>query len=138
MATNAAASVKQSLGRALHHGEEDVFDTFYRIFLDADPRVPEQFVDTDWEEQKRLLRQGVNKVIGFYEGSVTSQHALDRIRHTHGRERLNIPPELYHFWVESMIEAVREHDPEFSPTLEQQWRDVLRHGTDFVKAGYEE
>ena len=138
MATNAAYPVKQSLGRALHHGEGDVFDTFYRIFLDCDSRVPEQFVNTDWQEQKRLLRQGVNNVVSFYDGSVTSQHALERIRYTHGHDRMNIPPVLYDCWVESMIDAIRQYDPEFGPELERQWREVLRHGADYVKAGYEE
>ncbi|MEF8793122.1 hypothetical protein [Thiohalorhabdus sp.] len=92
MATHTASAVKQSLGRALHYAESEVFDTFYRIFCDCDSRVPELFVNTDWLEQKRLLRQGGNHVIGFYDGSVTSQNALERIRYTHGRDRLNIPP----------------------------------------------
>ncbi|HKJ88519.1 MAG TPA: globin [Gammaproteobacteria bacterium] len=136
MASDAAGAVKNSLGRCLHNG--DVFGTFYRIFLDSDPRIPKLFAETDWEEQKRLLRHGVNSVIGFYEGSATGTSALERIRFTHGRERLNIPPDLYGRWVDSMIGAVRELDPQFDPLLEQSWRDVLNHGTGFVKEGYEE
>ncbi|MFP4561108.1 MAG: globin [Thiohalorhabdus sp.] len=136
MQTNPVDRVKRSLGRSLHQG--DVFDTFYRIFLDSDPRIREQFTETDWEEQKRLLRQGVNNVIGFYEGSATGRSALSRIRQTHCRERMDISPELYDYWVESMIKAVQRLDPDFDPTLEQSWRDVLRYGTEFVKAGYEQ
>lgn len=136
MPSQRVSDVKQSLGRCLHHG--DVFDTFYEIFLKSDPRIPEQFVGTEWEEQKRLLRQGVNNVIGYFDESFTAQSALERIRYTHGRDRLNIPPALYELWMDSMIEAVRQHDPEFDSVLEKEWREVLRKGTDFVKAGYEE
>jgi len=136
MSSQSAAPVKQSLGRCLHNG--DVFDTFYNIFLECDPRIPHQFTNTDWEEQKRLLRQGINKVIGFYEGSFTGQSALERIRHTHGRDRLNIPPDLYSCWVETMIEAVKRFDPEFDPFLEEKWRHVLSYGTHYVREGYEE
>ena len=136
MENNPAVPVKKSLGRCLHHG--DVFGTFYERFLESDPEIPEQFANTDWEEQKALLRHGINKVIGFYEGSFAGQNALERIRYTHGRDRMNIPPRLYEFWIESMIEAVKRFDPQVDSVLEDQWREVLRYGTDFVKAGYEE
>jgi len=136
MSEKEVESVKSSLGRSLHNG--DVFGTFYNMFLECDNRVTEQFAETDWEEQKRLLRQGVNKVIGFWEGSFTSQKALERIRYTHGKDRLNIPPDLYGCWVESMIAAVKRYDPDFDPALEQQWRDVLWQGAEFIKAGFEE
>ena len=56
MAEETADAVKKSLGRCLMNG--DVFGTFYDIFLEGDPRIPELFAYTDWEEQKRLLRQG--------------------------------------------------------------------------------
>jgi hemoglobin-like flavoprotein len=128
--------VKKSLGRCLHEG--DVFDAFYRVFLEQDPRIPERFTNTDWEEQKRLLRHGVNNVIAFHDGSYTARNALERIRYTHGRDRLNIPPDLYDFWIESMITAVRQFDPEFDTRLEESWRQLLREGVDFVRAGYEE
>jgi len=128
--------VKKSLGRCLHQG--DVFETFYHIFLRQDSRISERFANTDWEEQKRLLRHGMNNVIAFHDGSYTAQSALERIRYTHGRDRLNIPPALYDFWIESMIEAVREFDPELDSQLEESWRQLLREGSDFVKAGYEE
>ena len=128
--------VKKSLGRALLNG--DIFDTFYGIFLQADPRIPVLFANTSWEDQKGLLRQGVNNVISFYEGSVTAKSAMDRIRHTHGRDRMNIPPDLYDKWVESMIKAVEQHDPQFTPELAQHWREVLGHGAAYIRAGYEE
>ncbi len=126
--------VKKSLGRCLHQG--DVFETFYALFLERDPRISELFVNTDMQEQKRLLRHGLNNVVAFHEGSFTAQKAMERIRYTHGRDRMNIPPDLYHHWVEAMIEAVRQFDPEFDSRLEASWRQVLREGVDFVRAGY--
>ncbi len=128
--------VKRSLGRSLING--DVFTTFYDFFLRADPRIPQLFENTDWEEQKRLLRQGVNSVISFYDGSQTAKSTMDRIRYTHGRDRKNIPPDLYDFWVDSMVKAVKEHDDQFTPELEERWKEILTYGADFVRSGYEE
>ncbi|HKJ70160.1 MAG TPA: globin [Gammaproteobacteria bacterium] len=136
MTSQMVDDVKKSLGRCLHRG--DVFDTFYRIFLEQDPRIRQMFANTDWNEQKRLLRHGMNNVIAFHDDSYTARKALERIRYTHGRDRLNIPPDLYDAWVESMVQAVRELDPEVSPALEASWRQVLGEGVAFVRAGYEE
>ncbi|KPV41922.1 hypothetical protein AN478_00010 [Thiohalorhabdus denitrificans] len=136
MADSTTNAVKRSLGRCLLNG--DVFGTFYDIFLDSDPRVRELFASTEWEAQKALLRQGVNNVISFYEGSATAQSAMDRIRQTHSKAQMGIPPDLYDSWVSSMLEAVRRHDPELDAELEAAWREVLTQGVDFVRAGYEE
>ncbi|MFP4615312.1 MAG: globin [Thiohalorhabdus sp.] len=136
MPSDTTEAVKKSLGRCLHHG--DVFGTFYQIFLQRDPRIPELFANTDMEEQKKLLRNGVNNVIAFYDQSFTAKSVLERIRYTHGRSRLNIPPDLYGHWVEAMIQAVGQFDPDFDPLLEQSWRNVLNNGTEFVMAGYHE
>ena len=105
MADETADAVKKSLGRCLMDG--DVFSTFYEIFLDSDPRIPGRFAETQWEEQKRLLRQGVNNVISFYTGSLTAQSSMDRIRQSHRRARMDIPPDLYDAWISSMVEAPR-------------------------------
>lgn len=35
-----------------------------------------------------------------------------------------------------MIEAVRQFDPEFDGRLEASWRQILREGADFIRAGY--
>jgi len=128
--------VKKSLGRSLIKG--DVFGTFYDIFLQGDPRILERFQNTEWEEQKRLLRQGVNNVLSFYEGSATAKSTLDRLRETHGSGQMNIPPDLYDVWVESMIHAVGQHDDQFDDELAEKWREVLTYGVDYVRSGYEE
>ena len=136
MSSQIVDDVKKSLGRCLHEG--DVFEAFYRIFLKQDSRISERFANTDWEEQKRLLRHGMNNVIAFHDGSYTAKTALERIRYTHGRDRLNIPPVLYGYWIDSMVEAVREFDPQFDSGLEASRRQQLQEGVDFVKAGDEE
>lgn len=135
MADEITDAVKKSLGRCLMNG--DVFSTFYDIFLDSDPRIRELFANTHWEEQKRLLRQGVNNVISYYGGSATAQSAMDRIRKTHCRSAMDIPPDLYDHWVTSMVSAVQRHDPQFTPELEKYWTEVLTYGVEYVRAGYE-
>ncbi len=51
---------------------------------------------------------------------------------------MNIPPDLYDVWVDSMVKALAEHDPELGSELEDGWREILTYGADYVRSGYEE
>ncbi len=37
-----------------------------------------------------------------------------------------------------MVKAVKEHDDQFTPELEERWKEILTYGADFVRSGYEE
>jgi len=50
-----ASNVQNSYGRCLSNG--DLIETFYDIFLSSDPKIKERFANTDFANQKKLLRQ---------------------------------------------------------------------------------
>lgn len=126
--------VQQSLGRAVING--DLFQTFYDIFMDSHADVRPLFVDTDFEKQKHLLKQGVNLAILGAKGSSMGLRGIARIAESHNRHGLDIQPHLYRFWLRSFLEAVSRHDREYSPELEEAWREVLQATIDRITAAY--
>lgn len=127
-------SVEQSLGRAVLSG--DLFQTFYDIFMESHADIRPRFVDTDFDKQKQLLRQGVNLAIMAAKGSATGLRGTERIAKSHNREGLDIQPRLYGYWLASFLEAISRHDKEFSPELEESWREVLQETIDRITAAY--
>ena len=50
------------------------------------------------------------------------------------QEVLAITPAMYAMWLDSLCEAVRRHDPEYSAELEQQWRVAMGSSIDAMIA----
>ncbi len=132
---NDPEEVKQSLVRCMITG--DVIGRFYEIFLDSHPDIKPRFANTEFDTQKQLLRQSVNLAIMFANENDVGKKGIGRIRKSHNKSSLNIPPELYPYWKKSFIQAASEFDLEFSDELKQQWDSVLQKTIDFVIDGYE-
>jgi hemoglobin-like flavoprotein len=128
------SAVKQSYGRAL--GNHDLMDDFYNKFIKSHSDIAKHFVNTDLKVQQEVLKQSLSMAILFPQENMIARHAMERIRKSHAHDALNIKPELYGHWLESLLAVVKESDPEFTPELEQQWRSVLGHVLDFIKSGY--
>ncbi|MBM4124806.1 MAG: globin [Nitrospira sp.] len=111
-------------------------DRFYDIFLSSNPTIAPMFKNTDFAKQKRLIRAGITMVMMHADGNKTGTQALDRIAQSHGRHNLNIAPSLYPYWIDSLIKAVQECDPQWDGKLEVEWRAALRKGTDHITAQY--
>ena len=126
--------VKESLVRCMITG--DVIGRFYEIFLESHPDIKPKFANTDFDSQKRLLRQSVNLAIMFANGNPIGKKGIERIRSSHNRVGLNILPELYTYWKKSFIQVASEFDPEFSDELKKQWDFVLQKTIAYIIDGY--
>ena len=135
MHINNSESVKLSFARCIIKG--DVVGRFYEIFLDSHPDIKPRFAKTDFDSQKQLLRQSVNLAIMFANDHPVAINGINRIRQSHSQSGMNIPPDLYHYWKKSFIQAATEFDPEFSDKLNRQWDSVLQKTIDFIIEGYE-
>lgn len=49
---------------------------------------------------------------------------------------MNIDPNLYDFWINSLIKSVKECDEKLTPLLETEWRTTLRTGVDRIVSFY--
>ena len=128
-------SIKQSYGRCLLKG--DLIGRFYEIFLESHPDVKPLFANTDFDIQKQALRQGINLMIMFTNESAVGKSGMKRIRDSHSRSGLNIPPNLYQYWKDSLLQALSEFDSKFSDNLRTEWDQNLQIAIDFIIEGYE-
>ena len=127
-------AVKKSYGRALSN--KNLMTDFYNKFIVSHPDVAKKFAGVDLQKQREVLKQSLSMAILFPQDNLIAKHAMERVYKTHGRNKLNISPELYKYWLNSLVSVVAESDPEFTPELEQQWRLLLSQVIDYIKAGY--
>ncbi len=100
--------------------DERFLDTFYDGFLSKSPAIAQMFANTDFKIQKLMLRQSLLELLCFDREMSGTREEIERLGRRH--KELNVTPEMYLMWLDSLCEAVKKHDPEYSPGLEQLWR----------------
>lgn len=117
--------LQQSYGRCLR--EKNFIERFYEIFLDSHPEIRPMFANTDFQKQRMALRRGISAAITHASGSALSRSTMDQMAHAHSRRgHAPVRPDLYPHWVDSLVQAVKETDPEITPALEQRWRQGMQ------------
>ena len=124
--------VMQSYGRCC--ASPSFFDTFYRHLLASSPAIREKFTKTDMTAQKHLLRAGILNLVLYARGM--SDTKLRTLGQSHSREGFDIRPELYDLWLDSLLLAVKQHDPELNGEDLAAWREVLGKGINLIKSYY--
>ena len=135
--TAVAQSVSQSYGRCL--GQKGFLQRFYDIFLASSPDLAPMFVNTDFEKQVELLRASIAYAITYAENPENSiaKQKLEAVGETHSIGKINVKPELYPFWINSLVQTVSEFDPKFSPDIEANWRTAVQPTIDLLKSKYQ-
>jgi hemoglobin-like flavoprotein len=128
------ATFSGSLSRCL--ADPAFLTRFYELFVGSSPEVAEKFKDTDFDRQKRALSSSLYVMVMAMEGGAPALAYLERIAERHGRQELDIRPELYDTWLSCLLQAVREHDPQFTEELEQLWRETMQQGIRFMLERY--
>ncbi len=111
---------------------QDFFGAFYLRFLAADARVADRFAQTDMARQRSMLRKSFHHMANFYVSTEVSDY-LARIAESHGPGQLNIPPDLFDLWLDTLLGVVRDFDPAYSMEVELAWRVVLAPGLAYMK-----
>src|SRR5262245_29427908 len=84
-------------------GESEAFyDTFYKVFLGKSPEIPPLFAHTDFKKQKLLLKATVGIMVRNRIDDERARLSLERVAETHSRKGLNIRPNLYELWLDSL------------------------------------
>ncbi|MBV2133898.1 globin [Pseudomonas sp. MAP12] len=128
----AANRVMQSYGRCC--ASPNFFDTFYQHFLASSPAIRDKFTKTNMVAQKQLLRAGILNLVLYARGM--SDTKLRALGQSHSREGLDIRPELYDLWLDSLLLAVKEHDKDADTDILAAWREVLGKGINLIKSFY--
>ncbi len=124
------SEIDKSYGRCCANA--GFLDRFYEIFLSSHPSIPALFAHTDFAKQKALLRSGIAMVVMHAQGDVFGTRALNKIAESHSKSNLDINPCFYPLWIDSLMQAIKECDPELTPALESAWRRVLEAGALYI------
>ncbi len=128
------ADVRASFDRCEKSG--DFAECFYEIFLNSSPEIAPLFAKTDFEQQRRLLRATVYIIVTRDVDDPRGQETLERIGRSHGRSELDIRPELYEIWLDSLCETAKRLDPGWTPDLESSWRERMAPGIALITSLY--
>lgn len=131
---NVPRDIRDSWVRAAGSG---VMQTFYKNFLDSDPRIKPFFAQTDMNAQMTVLAKSMTFMLNYPTGDPIAARQFNLLGVTHSRNGMNIPPDLYSSWVESLIRALRQHDNQWSSELESSWRRQVAPGIEVMKNAYE-
>jgi hemoglobin-like flavoprotein len=132
-------SVKKSYGRCVltRDAKKRFFSHFYDAFLNSHPAIAPLFANTDFDRQTSILKNAISMTIMYAEKQdELAKDVLTRVRRSHSRERYNVKPEYYTYWLNSLIATLRVCDPDFNEPLEQHWRNMMRISIGYIVEGY--
>jgi hemoglobin-like flavoprotein len=116
--------LQQSYGRCLR--EKNFIERFYEIFLVSHPAIKPMFDKTDFQTQRMALRHGISAAISHASGSSLTKRTMDQMAAVHSRTgHAPVSPDLYPYWVDSLVQAVEETDPQATPQLLSRWRQGM-------------
>ena len=127
-------AAKESLKRCL--GSEAFLDIFYNKFLSVSDDIRNKFANTRFENQKIMLKASLHIMLMLARGDLKNTQTMQQLADVHGAKTLDIRPEYYHSWVESMLYAIQQTDPQYTPELGESWRQALQPGIDFMLSKY--
>ena len=109
-------------------------ERFYSEFINSSPEVASVFSHTNMERQKAMLSASLYQLMNYYgSNDEKAKKYIQQLGAQHGVYGHKIPLHLYDLWLESLITAVKESDPQFDPSLEAIWREVMTQGIDVIK-----
>ena len=89
------------------------------------------FRATDMEKQVGMLRASLYTMMHASGNSILASNQVEAMGGRHAR--LGVTAGLYDMWLESLLAAAAETDPEFTPEVERAWREGLGPGIERMK-----
>ena len=113
--------------------EQEFLATFYARFLLTDKDVAAMFAKTDMDHQFNMLRESFHRLVDF---SITQEKNdyIVRLAKVHGSSGHKVIPRFYDNWLDALMEAIHEVDPEATAEVETAWRVVLAPGIAFMRS----
>lgn len=124
--SSVTASARRCLAAPAFHG------VFFDDLARRAPGAVALFAGADERILRNFLRNAITLLLMDAAGSPNAADRLDYVRTHHGPDALNVRPEWFAHWVESLMHSVRGVDPEYSAALEASWRRVIAAGVQKV------
>jgi hemoglobin-like flavoprotein len=122
-----------SYQRAISPDFELFFKRFYDNLINTDPQIAALFSNTDMDRQVKMLMQSMTLIISFA-ATMEADGEIYQLAIMHGKDKLNVPAEMYDIWLECLVDTVKECDPEFNSQVETAWRVVMSPGLEYMKS----
>ncbi|WP_210396480.1 globin [Motiliproteus sediminis] len=113
----------------------EFIDNFYQRFMETSSDVTARFANVDMDHQVVMLRGSLELMLGCVHEQDPAQ-SLAALAELHSRRGVDIPPQLYDYWLSSLLSTVRAYDHECDAELLAAWERVLSPGIRCMKAGY--
>ena len=115
-----------SFERIIYRGDQGdaFFSTFYQLFIAASPEVERIFAQVDLARQKLMLQRSLYMAMDFA-SSRTETEIIKKYALIHGPAQHNIPANLYVLWLDTLMQAVQQHDPKCNADVKLAWKLVL-------------
>lgn len=135
MDSNPVQVARDSLSRCTK--DEKFLDRFYELFMASSEEIRTKFEQTDFERQKKVLSDSLFLILsaaGTTQGFARAQ--LEKLAKRHSRQQLDIKPEWYIPWLDSLLQTVSEFDAEYSKEVDTAWRESVKDSIEVLVAGY--
>lgn len=127
--------VRASLNRCL--GQAAFLDRFYEHFLGSSNEIRQMFVHTDFKRQKFMLAASLKTMLLFARGGAVGESGrMQELARVHNKHNRNISPQFYAYWLDALLLAVKESDPEQSAQLVLAWRNTMQMGINYMISHY--
>lgn len=127
--------VRESYGRCTL--DNDFFEDFYEIFMSSSPEIKPFFARTDMSKQRQLLREGISFMLLFAQKNEGGKLAIKNIGVLHDRDHVDVRPDLYRLWIDSLLKCIEKHDSRFNTEIKDAWEEILKPGIDRFIEMYE-
>lgn len=98
---------------------------FYERFLNASEEVAYLFRNTDFKRQYEMLDRSLRLSAAATVGDPHGLQEINARAESHNRHNLDIRPDLYDLWLDSIVATASRFDPEWNPEIEHAWRRIL-------------
>ena len=110
---------------------------FYQKFIISNSEIREKFSNTDMENQKMMLHASLYMIMLATQSNDAASKYLDIVANQHSKSALDIRPELYEIWLETLLETVSIIDPKHNIEVETAWTKVMTYGIDYMNSKYD-
>lgn len=107
------------------------FERFYAVFTSKSIAIKKRFDAIPPERRNPMVRESLLELMNFY-ASGRASGEMERLGRLHNQEHANIPPKMYAWWLESLMQTVEEFDPAYTPDVDAAWRIVVTPGIAFM------
>ena len=110
-------------------------DAFFDNLLRSCPEVAQRILTGDTEAFRSTLILSIDTLARYYVNREPTT-MLQGVAHRQSRGERNIEPRLYEFFLQALLQTVKQYDPKYDDEVGKAWEVVLRPGLEYLKEMY--